>query len=211
MFVEPAWQESIVALLVAINTLAGAGDRNVVAKPLSIGDVAAIAQALKNNSYQPDQWFVRGTMKQQPVAQAAPPVAMADRYDVMVLGIEPSGLAEVSKKSGGLVYEDPFYALLASYNIGRYKSNLVNVQVSSRDHAWAQRQRIVDQLRQGVYRPEKYFALAGPAIPGTNGADLRAASLAGEALSRLAFNGETEARLDGEPAKLFGLYKYVAP
>jgi len=64
---------------------------------------------------------------------------------------------------------------------------------------------------RAYYRPEKYFALAGLAIPGTNGADLRLASLAGEALSRLAFNGRTETPLDGEPAKLFGLYNYVAP
>ncbi len=211
MFIEPSWQESIVALLVAINALSGAADRTAPHRSFAPDDVVTIALSLQDRSYRPERWFTHGAGIQKPIPQSAPAISAAEQYALIARAVEPAGLRLMSKKSGGFLYEDPFYALLASYNIGIAGSGLLEISVSSRNQAWAQRQRIVTELQQGTYRPERYFAATGPALAAEEGGPMGLVSLLGADLSRLAENGMTEVRPDGKPARLYGLYHYVAP
>ena len=212
MFIEHLWQDSVVALLLAINGLCGAPERTLLLRPLTPADVVSIASALEQRSYRPEQWFGPGALGGAlPLATAAPPILPGTAYGVVWLGVEPSGLEHISKSSGGLLYEDPFYALLAAYNLGEQTAAPVELRVSSRDQAWSQRQRIVEALRERRYRSESFFDLSGPRLPEAIPAPWRAGSVSGDDLLRMAQSGMTEVTVTGAPRRLYGLYHYVAP
>lgn len=198
------------ALLAAINALLGAPDCAVPLAPLTENTVEKIAAALQEGAYQPAQWFSPGAAAPLArVSAAAPAWAANARHSVVLLPVEPSGLVRVSKRSGGVVYEDPFYAVLACFNLGYLKKPLVEVRASSREQAWSRRPALLGELARGEYRPERYFSPAGPALGG--GVAPSAHGIAGEDMERLVFNGMAEARLDAAPARLYRLYRYEAP
>jgi len=215
-FIEPSWQDSLVSLLVAINAVSGAPERNAVVRPLTPTDVVAIAQSLESRSYRPDQWFAVGTTTPQAVRTAAPALNPGARYELTRYGAEPSGMTQISSRAGGLLFEDPFYAVLAGYNIGLQASPApagqpVEVKVSSRDQAWAQRQRIVDELRQGSYRADRYFAVSGPAHAVKAGGSWGSGGVSAADLDKLVVNGRTGVTFGESAPALYGLYRYVAP
>lgn len=212
-FIDPSWQEAVISLLIAINGAFGAADRAAVSHLLSQADVVVIAQALAQRTYQPEQWFgIAGATSpgRPPPASDAPVTHSDQRYTVVRFGAEPSDRRQVSSRSGGLLFEDPFYAVLAAFNAGK-GSLAMEVKASSRELAWARRQEIVDAIRMGTYDPDRYFAERGPLLSGGPYGNWNCGDLSGEDLERLVFNGRASVSFDGAPSISHGLYKYVAP
>lgn len=213
MFIDPAWQEGLIALLLAINGTFGAADLTAVLHAFSPRDVVVISQSLERRNYRPAQWFgvaAAISLVRPPLESAAPVLRLAQRYTVVRFDAEPSDRTQVSSRSGGLLFEDPFYAVLAAFNAGA-ASLAIEVKASSRDQAWARRQSIIDAIRLGQYRADRYFAERGPLLSGTLTGNWSVAEISGTDLDRLIFNGRAGASLDHAPALLHGLYKYVAP
>lgn len=213
MFIDPSWQEGLISLLIAINGASGAPERTALLHPLSPAQVVVIAQALEQGSYRPEQWFgVAGTHPpRRPALGSVPPPVHSDQdYAVVRFGAEPSDRTQVSSRSGGILFEDPFYAVLAAFNAGK-GSLAVEVRTSSRELAWARRQAIVDAVRTGTYDAGRYFAERGPLLSGRRHGDWNSGLVSGDDLNRLIFNGRAAVSLGGEPSALYGLYKYVEP
>ena len=222
MFIEPFWQESLSSLLIAINMAYGAPHLRTILQPFTEADVVLIAQALENRSYKPEQWFGRsGSALPEPakLSATAPAVHGTGRYTMLAYLAEPSGREAVSSRSAGLLYEDPFYAVLAAYNLGLAMAHgaapggsfPVEVMTSSRERAWAQRQPIVDQIRSATYRPQAYFAISGPLLPTTPQGRWRVGDVDGEDLTRLVFNGGAGAAFGSDRQQFHRLYKFVPP
>lgn len=221
MFIDPSWQESLISLLIAINGSIGAPDRASVLKPLTNSDVVAIAQDLSQHNYKPDRWFgIGGTplSQRRPVASFEPQVQPGMTYTLLRLGAEPSGREMLSGRSGGLLYEDPFYAVLAAYNIGKApkrKSLIdglpVEVKVAGRDLVWSRRQGIVESISNGLYREDRYFTVSGPFIESSPEAMWRLGGMPGVDLFKLADNGLGSAAFGGDRPQSFVLYKYIPP
>ncbi len=213
MFIDPAWEQGLISLLIAINGVFGAADRTAILHPLAHPDIVVIARALEQRTYRPEQWFgVAGATPRgrQPLASIPPRTQSGQHYAVIRFGAEPSGRAQVSSRSGGLLFEDPFYCVLAAFNAGN-GSQAMEVKASSREQAWARRQEIVDAIRAGRYRADRYFAERGPLRSGRPYGDWSSGDILGDDLDRLHFNGRAAVSVDGQPALLHGLYKYVAP
>jgi hypothetical protein len=215
MFIESSWQEAVVALLTAINAILGAPDYRQPIRPFVASDLPTIALSLQDRSYRPASWFAQAPAQHisaLPSTQA-PSAFSADQYDIIIYTAQPSGLAMVSSRSGGIIYLDPFYALLASFNLGHLGSlhAEVRVSISNRTQPWSQRQAIVLELRQGTYRPDRYFTLTNgaPTRPGESAVTL--GKLSRQDLSELEICGMTEAiRVDSRGAMRYLLYRYVA-
>lgn len=210
MFIEPSWQSSVIALLTVINATVGAPDSTTPLRPLDTGAIVAIGEALRNGTYQPADWF--GVQSAGPLAPAiatlAPPIGPAEKYAVIVAASSLSGMEMISRRSGGILYEDPFYALLASFNFGRFGMPWAEPLVLNRDIAWQRRPQILAELARGDYRPEHYFHLAGRLMEEPGAPYLSAHSTTGGELLHLQHNGRADARLDGAPGQLYLLYKY---
>lgn len=214
MLIESGWQNSVVALLAAINTMAGAPGLSAPIAPLSAVDIVMISAALQDGSYRPAQWFGRaGNIVQAGASSpAAPLVDRLGSYDVFTLPIAPS-MAERLSKQSGIVFDDPFYALLASYNLGRFRKPWVEVLVPNRELAWSRRSAIVAEIAGGTYRPERYFQLAGPALAGAPAGVvlLSVHGVDGDALGKLYFIGFADLNLGAGMGGTYQLYKYKAP
>lgn len=210
MFIETGWQYSVIALLTVINAIAGAPNNTVPLSPLSAHDIVEIGEALRNGSYQPDRWFgpQGARAPASALATLAPSIDPDATYDVIVASNALSGLEMVSRRSGGILYEDPFYALLASFNLGRYGKPWAEVLVADRATAWRQRPAIVDELVRGLYRPERYFHLAGPIMVGPGAQYLSTHGAPGRELLHLHGIGRADASLDGADGQLYLTYKY---
>ena len=213
MFIESLWQDHVIALLTAINALLDAPDYAVPIAPLTASDIAKIATSLQEGKYQPAQWFKKasGDQIKGTVSASLPAIDPEKNYDVLRLLLEPSGLEHLSKRSGGILFEDPFYALLAGFNFGRFKKPWVEVRVPSREKAWEQRSVIVHEFTRKVYRPERYFHLAGAALTGDGKTPATAHIISGKDLASLELNGMADVVLDSGAGQLFLLYRYEAP
>lgn len=213
MFIESSWQEGLISLLIAINGAFGAADRTAVLRPLSPPDVVVIAQALEQRSYRPEQWFgiANAAPPSRPAAASTAPVTHSDqRYAVIRFAAEPSERTQISSRSGGLLFEDPFYAVLAAFNSGN-GSLAMEVKASSREQAWARRQEIIDAIRMGKYDADRYFAERGPLVSVGASSNWNIGDLLGEDLEVLIFNGRAAVPFNATPSMLYGLYMYVAP
>ena len=222
MFIDPHWQESLSALLVAINMAYGAPNLAVKLQAFSKDDVVLIAQTLQSRSYAPERWFGRsGTPPAEwpSLSMASLDVQRTNRYTVLAFAAELSGRESVSSRSGGLLYEDPFYAVLAAYNVGLATAKgvaptrgaLVEVKTPGREQAWARRQTIIDHIHRGTYRPEAYFAVSGSFLAQTPQSLWHCGEVSGDDLAHLIFNGQAGATFGDNPPKFHGLYKYVQP
>jgi hypothetical protein len=213
MFIDPSWQNALVSLLIAINGALGSADKTAVLRQLSHSDVIVIAQALEQRSYRPEQWFgITGATpaSRQPLSSVAPLTRPGQLYAVVLFGAEPSERTQVSRRSGGLLFEDPFYAVLAAFNSGN-GSLAMEVKASTREQVWARRQEIIDAIRMGTYRADQYFTERGPLLSGRTYGDWRSNHLSGDEIDRLVFNGRAAVSFDGKPSMLYGMYWYVAP
>lgn len=213
MLIESGWQDNSIILLMAINAALGAPDYTVPRAVLTVSDIVKIGVCLQDNTYQPAQWFDKKAAG--PVVRGIPTVTPRidpdANYMAIRLAIEPARPIMVSSRGSGIIFEDPFYAVLASFNLGRYKKSWVEVKVSSREQAWMQRADIVADMLRGAYRPERYFSLAGPALTEPGEASLSAVTIVGKDLLRLEINGRAEASLDSGSSHLYLLYRYAPP
>lgn len=221
MFIEPTWQDSLISLLIAINGSLGAADRATALRPLTPTDVVAIAHAISQKSYKPDHWFGVGGIslsQRQPISSVEPPIQPEARYAAVMISAEPSGREMISSRSGGLLFDDPFYAILAAYNISKApkRSDLsvgfyVEVKTSSRDLTWARRQAIVQAIATGTYLQDRYFSVSGPIHVTRQDALWHAGELPGDQMTKLVSNGASTASFSGGIPQVYGLYRYVSP
>jgi hypothetical protein len=215
MFIESSWQEAVVALLTAINAILGAPDYRQPIRPFVASDLPTIALSLQDRSYRPASWFIPMSGQQAPVlvSSQAPAALNGEHYDVLVWAIEPSGYSMLSSRSGGILYLDPFYALLASFNLGRFGRFHAEVRVTVPNLAqpWNQRQAIVEELEQGSYRPDRYFALADGASTAPGEPAVTLGNLSSQDLAQFKMLGRSSVRVDARGSNRYLLYRYVAP
>ena len=144
------------------------------------------------------------------ISPTAPVVDRSASYEVFALPISPA-MAESLSKESWIVFDDPFYALLASYNLGRFKKAWVEVRTPNREHAWSQRSAIVAEISAGTYRPERYFQLAGPYRADAGVVPLSAHGLGGGDIAGLYRLGYADLNLEAGMGGLYQLYSYEAP
>jgi hypothetical protein len=211
MFIEAAWQESVIALLAAINVFLGSPNYTIPKVPLTMNSIETIAVSLQDGTYQPAQWFDRNEENQpaKKVASAIPSIEPNINYEVLLLSIEPSLPKMISKRGGGILFEDPFYALLASFNIGRFKKPWVEVLAFNREQVWLQRFAITEKLVQGTYQVEQFFSLAGMTLSMPNKQLVSPRNISGKSILRLdELHGMTEVPLNSDLGHLYLLYRY---
>jgi hypothetical protein len=214
MFIESSWQEGVIALLVAINGILGAPDYRQPIRPLAASDLPTIALSLQDRSYRPASWFVPApALPPSSVGSQVPSALSAEQFDVLVWAIEPSGYSMVSSRSGGILYLDPFYALLASFNLGHFGSYHAEVRVTvpNLSQPWSQRQTIVEELVQGRYHPDRYFDLADGAATTPGQPAVTLGALSNQDLAQFRMLGRSSVRVDTRGSNRYLLYRYVAP
>ena len=109
------WQGSFLAGMMAIHKVLRHSGLGIPKKPLVFKDMLAILQELATRSYDPAKYFVGGAAVVQALARSAPSVDEAKNYQLISLNALTIAGSRVSLTTGGLVFEDPFWAITAAY------------------------------------------------------------------------------------------------
>ncbi|HYO63601.1 MAG TPA: hypothetical protein VER08_08090 [Pyrinomonadaceae bacterium] len=191
-FVEEHWREPWLALARALNQSLGRPALVAPTFPVQEPLVRKLGDDLAARVYRPDVWFEE--RPGEPEADAAPrrevpPTQPEARHLLLCLrALEPRHSA-VSLRFGGVVYEDPFYATLACYNLSRWEGLFVLPVAASPRDAWGRRARIVEALAGGTYRPDQFFASCRPIGGAVSVTPTRLLSVTAEELTDLRERG----------------------
>jgi hypothetical protein len=164
-FPEAEWRDSVTVLLQAINA---AMDEPKFSKPirrLEDRDLPQLVEELASGTYNPGAWFLKEKFEVS-IGQREPIVLPGVEYYFLHMPVSDPLSKLYSMRSGGILFEDPFYALLAAYNSARTRTLLMLPMVGDSQEAWSRRPELVRALSQKEYQPERFFveciSLAGP-------------------------------------------------
>jgi hypothetical protein len=189
--------KAAIALLASVNAVMGRPEYATPTIDLASDAVLKVAERLRADRYKPEDWFRRGDVPDGLDAiRDAPPVAEpASSYlTINLFVLDPFALPR-SVGAGGVLFEDPFYALLACYNATLGKPLLLIPFARKGEDLWRRRRDIVLSVREKSYRPERFFAEARP-INDDQPGPLKIQSVGGDQLERLRAHGAAVLLLD---------------
>lgn len=167
-FVDSSWLDGVVELMITINASQGKAIWRHPKRVWEVDDIVEIGKELMGNVYNPADWFDTAQALATPsISLHEMPAFTIDRkYKVLSLAAVDQFGKFVSMRFGGIVFEDPFYFLLACKNIsqlrGHSKGLYVLPTVESKQAAWKQRAIILKQLQMRSYQPFDFFAECDP-------------------------------------------------
>jgi hypothetical protein len=208
-FTDPKWRNAVVRLLAAVNATFSHPD---YVRPKAIPqekDLPNIGAALATRNYHPDEWFEPGTaVGMSALRSDKPPVDPKSEYRLLALSALQEIVSRISMRFGGIVFEDPFYALLACFNVGAHRKLFLLPKVSSVDQAWQQRIPIVNSLAKGAYDPGKFFFECAPVDQNQTGLPITLLTVRGDLLQQLRQVGRGNLR-DSAGFSRYALYDFI--
>jgi hypothetical protein len=130
-------------------------------------------------------------------------------YNAISLDLADPFSSLYSGTSGGILFEDPFYALLACYNLGYLRKLSVLPQCTSWQEAWARRGKILESIEARAYNPHDWFVDCHPKSSGGI-PRVELLSLEAQTLGRLRTSGLGEVYKVRMPGK-YALYLLTPP
>ncbi len=208
-FPDPQWRDAVLRLLAAISTSFGQPDYVWPKVWLAESDLPTIGAALATRSYRPEQWLQLGTAQTLPsLPSDKPPIDPKSEYRLLVLSALRQTFSRSSMRFDGIAFEDPFYALLACFNVGVYSKLLLLPRVSSVDQAWQQRNAIVSSLAKGSYTPDELFFECQPVGQNRTGLPMTAVTVPGALLEQTLLLGQGTFQ-DEMGFSQYALYEFV--
>jgi hypothetical protein len=195
-------------LLAAINTVLDYGDYRRLKRVPDDNDLPVIGESLANGTYNPTVWFERGEAKQNAISGGEPALDPTFEYRLLALNALKEATSRVSTRFGGILFEDPFYALLACFNAGTYHRLLLLPRVNTGDQAWRQRDAIVSSLTNGTYDPGRLFFECLTRGENRTGLPMRLLDVRGDLLANLRQTGNGNVR-DSAGFSGYALYEFV--
>ena len=193
-------------LLISINEILNESNQTIIKKPLDYNDILILMKSLFSKNYHPESWFTVGEKKSQESIEnlLLQPLHLKKNYSVFNIVIKQPFSFSTSVADGGVIFEDPFYAILACYNFFLEEKLLVIPRVSKVEEMWKNRQLILHSLTKKTYKSNEYFSYGYP-ITEEGGIEIKPITIIGEILINLRKQGNVVTTLDPK----LGLSSYV--
>jgi hypothetical protein len=203
------WQQEVMLLLTTINSVLGQPQRTQPRRPLEPPELVQIAEELIGQKYDPASRFDLGPVSAgaagSPSATLANPGDTASYLLPNLQGSNPAN-SRLSVAEGGVLYEDPFWFVLAAYGIGR-TGRLAILPKGIPRKAWEGRAEALQQLRSGAWAPGNWFAMMQPVGSG-NGLPAALRQTTGAEIAKMRFTGRALLNEPGSFPKMYSLYGY---
>ena len=208
-FPDPEWRHAAVRLLAVLNGEFQHADYLRPKAELQENDLAAIGAALASYTYRPAEWFEAGpAVSSAALPGESPRIDAGSEYSVLKLNALRETVSRRSLRFGGVAFEDPFYALLACFNVGVHGKLLLLPKVTSVAEAWRRRTAILDALSKRTYDPSHLFQECAPAAGNRTGLPLAALSVRGDLLQQIRQVGRGNIQ-DGAGFAQYALYEFI--
>lgn len=151
-----AWVEQYVSGMVLLNILLG--QANAVA-PVQVPGQEALLQALQEiarGTYRPERHFGAGHPSPTAFTQQPPALVDTQTYYVVVLNASTRTGNFVSVETGGIVFENPVWAVFAAHAVSA-QLGLGVPTASSNSELWSRLSDLATAVRGGKYSPASFF------------------------------------------------------
>jgi len=167
------WQRTVVLLLAIINYVMGEPGHAKLQKTLDHEALLILANQLMTGAYQPREWFQPDShLGDKNFIQQFPTNPQADTtYCLPTLPGEDSLTETLNLRSGGVIYEDPFWFLLAAYNINKTADRFIIPRPTNPQNAWQSRLEVLAALNNNQYQAAEWFAETQPQTDSYNSND----------------------------------------
>jgi hypothetical protein len=162
-----SWIEQYVSALVLLNLMLGQPKATVPLQPAAPESIVRTLNEIARGLYRPSRHFGEGT--------AAPPLRVERKelvatgsYTVIVLNATTPQSDFVSVENGGILFEDPAWAVFAAEGLAQGRMLAVPIAASEAELG-ARLPRLETLVRASKYAPEEFFApvtgFANPPVP----------------------------------------------
>jgi hypothetical protein len=201
------WVDHYLAGVVLLHILLGQDPPGAPKSPPTPAVLVQLLQDVTSGKYDPAKYFGKGPLPPLAVAQEPPVVDAQGTYEVVTLNAVTARNTKVSVTSGGVLFEEPVWAILAAYAVSPYHHGLrVALPMAPNTAAlWVNIEKISGAIRTGEYKPEHFFGPIDGFIPPAGQPSFELASVPGAKLLELRARGFQTMPIAGRP-KYFELF-----
>jgi len=189
------WQQRFLAGVRAVHAAMGVPGEPRPLAALDAGFVQRVLQSLASGGYSPHSQFSSGTDQIHALAAKMPELRRDSIYTCIVLNARSARSDLISVENGGVLFEDPFWAVVAAYAVSG-KPPLAIPRAKSAEEMWAG----AGALYAGLLKrrdAEIPLARAVGFIGAPETAAFRLAGVRGEKLEALRNRGMQSFEIDG--------------
>jgi len=123
-----------------------------------------ILQAIVTGKYDSAAYFVAGQMPPLPTLQSPALPPTDDDYTLISLNAATDWSEFVSVETGGLVFEDPFWAVFAAHALS-LKESVALPLANNNDELWKKIENVTEAVKQGTYQPSQFLGKTTDFVP----------------------------------------------
>lgn len=154
--ITSAWMDQYVSALVLLNMLLGHATATAPIEKQTPESLVLTLNEIAHNSYRPNRHFGNGSLRVAFRLKRDELVA-TDKYTVILLNARTPESDFVSVDSGGVIFEDPAWAVFAAECIAQ--GRMLGVPLArSESELWEQLPRLEASVQRSNYLPNHYFA-----------------------------------------------------
>jgi hypothetical protein len=217
----PAWVDQYVSSLVLLNALLGHPSNPPVPRPATPESMIQTLQQIAHGYYKPEQGSLSGGPGPLGLTLQPPALAPSQTYLAIVLNASTKTSDFASVETGGIIFEDPAWAVLAAHAIAQVprlgaalpfdKPDLwrkLGVPIAS-DNAdlWRRLGRVQDAARTAKYSPLDFFGAISGFLSQASQPEFRLIQVTSEQMSGLRERG---VQSFGKPMRFYELFQRSA-
>lgn len=132
--------------------------------PVDPNVLVQVLQEIVEGSYQSDKYFSVGEKPLLELISQPPVVEPSKVYTLLGLNAETARSRFISTQTGGIAFEDPFWAIFAAQAVAE-KLKLALPLAKNNMDLWQNAQELAMAIRQHKYKPEKFFGAISDFYP----------------------------------------------
>lgn len=207
------WRDHYLARMTLLHILLG---HDVAVSPKGDPTPETLLQILRDvagGSYQPTNYFSvnPGGAPRFSLFPQAPALAPGTDYLLISLNALTARGQFVSARTGGIVFEEPMWAILAAHAISTMNNpRLALPKANDHEQLWKNLALAVNAVRQGTYKPQDFFGPTAGFVPPAMAPEFALLSVAADQLLSLRTRGAQALKVTTPPT-FFELFKADAP
>jgi hypothetical protein len=154
--ITSTWMDQYVSALILLNILIGHATATAPIEKPAPESLALTLNEIAHNSYRPDQHFSVGGPR-VPFRLKRKELVATDNYTVVVLNARTAEIDFVSVDSGGVIFEDPAWAVFAAECLAQ-KQMLGVPLARTETELWEQLPRLENSVMRSTYIPSHFFS-----------------------------------------------------
>jgi hypothetical protein len=202
------WPDHFLAGINWIHRLGSPANARIVPKSDPTPEILVRAlQAIANGRFETSDDLLIGNPPKPALVSVPPPLSPETDYLLIGLNAESARGRFASLPSGGVVFEDPIWALLAAHAVSRKDRAPVAVPCARDDQdLWEHVLVLAGAIEERRYRPEDFFEPIEDWIPPSRAPRFELLTVSSEQLAALRLRG-IQALKVSRPPKFFELYQ----